>query len=214
MKRFFFIITVIVFVCAVTACQQSTEPAIPSETIKPTLTLEPTKIVEPTETTANTIPYLTADELAVNGISRETTREEIIQKLGQPINIEQDELNAEWHDYGDVQYVFEDKEDLTVGYIIIKNKTNQTPRNIQIGDKFKDVLDKFPQEKDYRLNNGLFYGEENQPSNNGSSFGWVSETSDSGRPTICVVSEKGSPFMKIHFKDDIVEWMQIFYTWM
>jgi len=161
---------------------------------------------EPTSFSA--IPYLKANEVTVNGVTGATTRAQLIKLLGQPDSSESDEdYEIEFYNYGDIRYVFEYGSD-TVTSINIRSTTNQTPRNIQVGDKFDDVLNKFPQEKDYRTSDdGAFYGSvENLAPN----FGYVTEEGDYGSPSIILATESSVPFFKVHFKDGLVEWMQVF----
>lgn len=163
----------------------------------------------------NSVSYLIANEITVNGISEKTTREQLIKKLGQPQRIEYEEEGTdEIYNYGNVKYSFYSYGEYQqyVQYAEIIGRMNQTPRNIQVGDKFQDVLNKFPQEKDYQKNEyGIFYGD--APSSpEGSSFGLVDDTFDYGKPTISLVSEKSRPMLKVHFENGTVKWMQIFYT--
>ena len=77
-----------------------------------------------------------------------------------------------------------------------------------MGDSFVDVMNKFPQERDYLTDEeDCFYGVFDYL---GSSFGRVSEH-DFGDPTVVLVAEDFSIF-KIHFEYGVVSWMQIFFT--
>ena len=156
--------------------------------------------------------YLKASELVINGITKGTTREELIEKLGQPLKIEADDSAnlPVFYEYADATYLFEEDSN-TVTMINIYGKTDQTTRNIQVGDSFIDTLNKFLREKDYRTSaNNAFYG---TVSHGNINFGWVAYSGDYGKPTIVIVSEEYSYcFMKIHFKNNAVSFIQVFFT--
>jgi|GEM_PF-3608933 len=167
--------------------------------------------------------YLTHSEIVVNGVSGTIVSEELIALLGEPDSIENfgDDDYTEWRscDYGNVQYGFEVMTEKGIersflNYIEITGITNQSPRDIKVGDSFESVLNKFPQEKDYRTDErSAFYGLPEHASNN---FGWVDEggSGDFGYygerySTIIVASETGS-FIKVHFEDGFVIAIQVF----
>ena len=151
--------------------------------------------------------YLRSSELVVNGVSAETTPEELVELLGQPDNMLEETIGDGvyifyTYDYGDVTYdVVFDGDTIFIDCIRVTGKTDQTPRNIQVGDRFEDVLGKFPQDKDYKQSSdGSFYGVVRHGDTN---FGDVHKEDD--RVVITLVGEKPWPFMKVYFKNDIVE---------
>ena len=82
------------------------------------------------------------------------------------------------------------------------------PRGIAVGDTFKEVLAKFPQEKEWQTSeNGLFYGQllEDQIVANGH----VTEYQNTKRITL--VPAEGLPFIQIEFMDDVLTEYRIYF---
>ena len=152
--------------------------------------------------------YLKSSELILNGISGGMTREQLVEKLGQPKSIEDfykglSAMPLFIYEYDNIICDFEqrvEQGEYFINSIMIKGNVSQTPRNIQVGDNFKDVLNKFPQEKDYRTNeNGIFYGTMEY---HGVNYGYIYY--EDKNPAISVSSEKSSEFIKIYFNNGIV----------
>lgn len=157
-------------------------------------------VIQPEE-----ITYLKASELVVNGIGAGTTREQLVAKLGEPLSMETDELGGISYDYGNVMFFFFDSD--TVTSVNVNSKAGQTPRGIQAGDAFDEVIQKFPRENDYRTSPGnSFYGTADM---GGHSYGYILDEGDYGDPTMIVVTERGT-FLKVHFQNGAVDFMQLF----
>ena len=172
-------------------------------------TAEDTPPTQPTPTSTQDKPtYLRAEELTVNGISWDTTKEQLVERLGRPKQIvrPEEEAHVAIYDYGSIQFDFESSD--TVTSIGVSGKAEQTPRDIQVGDTFGDVLRKFPREKDYKTSEDhAFYG---QASMIGEYYGYVNAEGDVGKPTVVVVTSAGGPFLKVHFKEGRVAQFALF----
>ncbi len=84
------------------------------------------------------------------------------------------------------------------------------PRGIQIGDDFESVMKKFPQEKNWKKGYE-FYGEYNYDNPSEMEIGSLNTNSDGSADFITLVPKGHPPFIKIHFKDSVVEKMIIYY---
>lgn len=85
------------------------------------------------------------------------------------------------------------------------------PREIQIGDDFEGIMKKFPQEKNWR-EAYEFYGEHDYDNPSESEVGSVNENSNGSVDFITLVPKGHPPFIKIHFKDNVVDRMIIYYS--
>jgi len=102
------------------------------------------------------IPYLTASELVVNGIGTGTIREQLVEILGKPLSVEEQDEITEIYRYSNADIYFYHGE---IVLFLITDYMDRTPRNIQVGDTFQEIIDKFPQERDFNTSEGhLFYG--------------------------------------------------------
>lgn len=108
-----------------------------------------------------------------------------------------------WTTYCDdnIEYVYYDWFESKTPEVIAVYGTYEGPRGIKIGDKFEDVLSKFPQEKDWKKSTfGEFYGtiyetEQWEP---------VGGIRNEEEKHITLHSKQGGPFYTIYFKNDIV----------
>ncbi|MDR1664911.1 MAG: hypothetical protein LBR83_08345 [Clostridiales bacterium] len=171
--------------------------------------------------------YVEAEELTVYGIKAGTTREGLVEKLGQPKKKTpySDSLTgaeAEVYDYGNVRFYLAPAENAAVVLAEINGMTahaGDTPRYIQVGDMMEDCIFKFPNEYDFSENaSGLIYGKEPADGAWGGSARYTAI--DFGVSSVIrVVSEKYGPELLIYFDEEISEYgalafvnrMQIFY---
>ncbi|WP_066495546.1 hypothetical protein [Abyssisolibacter fermentans] len=110
-----------------------------------------------------------------------------------------------WTTYCDdnIEYIYYDWFESKTPEVIAVYGEYEGPRGIKIGDKFEDVLYKFPQEKDWKKSTfGEFYGtiyetEQWEPVGN---VGIRNEE----EKHITLHSKQGGPFYTIYFKNDIV----------
>lgn len=144
-------------------------------------------------------------EATFNGISVETTQEELVAKLGEPVQIVElpldTDINRSIYVYEGVEFYFRG-DSSTVGDILVNGRNLPAgPRNIRVGDSFEEVLSRFPQEQDYKTHpNGCFYGEDTYMQEGGAVYGIGGDELQ-----ITVVPKEVLPFMKIYFQDGIVD---------
>jgi len=86
------------------------------------------------------------------------------------------------------------------------------PRKIQIGDDFDSVLKKFPQERNWQEDaGGIFYGAYTSENLSEMELGSVSLSSDGTIGFITLVPKGHPPFIKIHFNENAVSTIIIYY---
>ena len=79
----------------------------------------------------------------------------------------------------------------------------QGPRDISVGDRFEDVLSKFPKEKNWKdSESGVFYGEFEDNDDQPYLVGAVGESGDAR--VISIYPKEGIPCLFIYFKNDVV----------
>ena len=148
------------------------------------------------------IEYLNESELSINGVGLDITRETLKSIVGEPIEINTDEWPHENWIYENVQYSFV-FDDTGLYSIWISGLVQDSPRNIQVGDKFEDVLSNFPQEREYihdsQAVEWYFYGEDFEYDSGYVRF----YEEDASRKDMYLTIENG-PFMKICFYEDKV----------
>jgi hypothetical protein len=220
-------LSIIITILLLSACQSKSDSTFSEHTIQYAQNEQTKLVVEPPDPVDNSITeeeeyllepdntksllqndsllsYFTADEAQYNGIVPDkTTVEEVLSWLGEPVSVESSE-HYEIYYYEDAEYycVFS-----KVDFICVSERTNaSSPRGIRIGDTFAEVLNKFPQEKDYLSNTGgYFYGSDvwSEP------VGYVSNSNDSIE--IIVTADPWGPALKVYFKSDKVTSYRIFY---
>ncbi|WDV48141.1 hypothetical protein PV797_10685 [Clostridiaceae bacterium M8S5] len=110
-----------------------------------------------------------------------------------------------WTTYCDdgVEYLYYDWFESKTPEVITVYGKHEGPRGIKIGDKFEEVLSKFPQEKDWKKSDyGEFYGtiydtDQWEPTGN---VGIRNEE----EKHITLHSKQGGPFFTIYFRNNIV----------
>ena len=115
--------------------------------------------------------WLTASEFAADGIKADTDVAAMKAAFGESVSSwgeYEETLNYMVYQYDGVKYTFEteilnedgwEEENRAYHAKFTKNLV-EFPRGIKIGDKFEDVLKKFPQEMNYKADlDGLFYGD-------------------------------------------------------
>lgn len=86
------------------------------------------------------------------------------------------------------------------------------PREIKIGDDFESVVNKIPQEKKRQNGEPEFYGEYNYDNPDELELGSLNRNSDGTVSFITLVPKGHPPFIKIHFMDNVVERMILYYS--
>ena len=86
------------------------------------------------------------------------------------------------------------------------------PRGIQIGDDFERVMKKFPQEDNWQDRGIEFYGKYDYENLSELEVGSLNKRSDGSIDFITLVPKGHPPYIKIHFKDNVVEKMIIYYN--
>jgi outer membrane protein assembly factor BamE (lipoprotein component of BamABCDE complex) len=202
------------------------EPSVALEEIDGEL-IEPTEPIEPIEPdiSANAqnieppLRYFQSDEAQYNGIKiPSTSTEELLSLLGEPISTDSYSGGSASYvyNYDDATYYAIEMQHEVNGVMVPhigintisvrKNVGAPSPRNIQIGDSFEDVLNKFPQEKNYLSDpGGYFYGSDvwEEPA------GYVSN--DSEGIEIIVSAGSYDNALKVYFEDGIVTGYLIFW---
>ena len=192
------------------AQNEQTEPVLESPEPEDDCTFEKYKDLLELETTENLSQsellchYFMADEAQYNGIIPDKTSvEEMLYWLGEPVSVETGEYYRKYY-YEDAEYY---SESLKVDSIWINKRTDApSPRGIRVGDTFSEVLNKFPQERNYLISpGGYFYGNDvwSEP------VGYVSNNNDSIE--IIVTADPWGPALKIFFQLDKVISYRIFY---
>lgn len=152
--------------------------------------------------------YFSSDEAQFNGIVvNVTTVEQMLELLGEPIEIEErmgDSISTAYIYTGVVYESLNYSENKITSIVITECLDLNSPRDIKIGDSIYSVLDKFPYEKDPAENEGLFFGESTVEG----AGGMLSEEtagSDAVKiKKVTITSELVDPFLIIKFKDDVV----------
>ena len=175
----------------------------------------------PTVTAGVNAPVpLKESELVFEGITREMrlTPEQVVERFGQPLRAEGDPEpfigKGLSYYYDGVTYYFrawsKSNDEYELASIHVESRQNQMPRDIQVGDSFQSVLNKFPQERDYTQNaGGYFYGTWEGPG--AVNYGSV-VYNDGERKTIAVVGETPyGGYMFVEFRNDIVVGVGIYF---
>jgi|GEM_PF-1968853 len=163
--------------------------------------------------------WLMVSEFAADGIKPETDLAAMKAAFGEPVSSwgEYDEtLNYMAYQYDGVKYIFRtgifhdvwEEQNITYKAVFTKNLV-EFPRGIKIGDRFEDVLKKFPQEMDYKddKNENLFYGDYWTKYE---SVGWGSvgiENNDFSIDNgvwISAICDEYWPMLQVHFTDDLI----------
>jgi len=222
MKRYCSVIFAAMLVFSLAACGMSEEKqATTTQVMKltTTTTQPPTTAKEPEasflveyEFVSNiNISYLSTGDLVVNGVS--LTNKNFPRKFDPPLNIEIDEYGNKEYDYGAFRY-FEDSDGSGAVHII--GKTVLTPRNIQVGDSFQEVMNKFPQERDFRTTpDGNFYGVMELRGDFYYDCGRVNEGGDpqyGGEGLTISIFSESDPWIKVHFEGGLVSSIMVYLT--
>ena len=217
MKRTIVLLLAALLPLALAACGK-TQP-LPPTTQAPT-TAAPTTIAPttqaptapPSANTAQAPSYLTDSEVSVNGVTAASNRAEIIRLLGEPLRTETDGIVSTL-DYGTVSFTValhsaypDDRGRDKAWSAAVSGKAAQTPRDIQVGQTFEEVMAKFPQEKDFRADpRGFFYGSLEV-------FGDASGSVGEKDGKICITLTTGNSYVEIRFASNLVEEILVAYT--
>ncbi|HOP11735.1 MAG TPA: hypothetical protein PK629_09630 [Oscillospiraceae bacterium] len=163
--------------------------------------------------------WLAASEFAAEGIKPDTDVESMKAVFGVPaaeIPEYGTQIDSVFYQYDGVQFEFfvrvwdDSTEDNTCRAYkaVFTENLVEFPRGIRIGDKFEDVLKKFPQEIDYKEsgNGGRFYGD----CWSKRKLGWGSVSIRNGDPAfddgvwIFVASDEYWPMLQVHFTDALI----------
>ena len=216
MKKCIALLLAVLLILTLAACgkertkrEQPTSRAPHSSAAPPTVSATDAPIASITDAPKERIPYLKASEVVINGIAAGTTREELLQRLGPPRNGN----DADDCEYDGVVFFMginaarpDDRNADPVFAAEVTQPIAQTPRGIQVGDAFDEVMAKFPQEKDFRGEpDGSFYG---TTSDFGFPFGYVRE--ENGERSISIHTER--PILQIDFKNGVAVRIFVMYT--
>ena len=146
---------------------------------------------------------LNKTELSVNGIFINMTKEELKSIAGEPNEIYIETEIGEIWEYQNTSYHFDFvSEGLYISRIYVTGFMQDTPRNIQVGDSFENVLSKFPQKTDYMQDpqalEHYFYGDDYEGTS-----GYV-YFRDEEHIVVYLTLEDG-PYMQIVFYEKQVE---------
>ena len=204
MKKIVLLILLLAIVTsAFTACPRREIPVLTAED------LGPPPIVLP-DWVQQTWGHFTVEEAKYNGIiPGQTSVAELLELLGEPDAIEETaDPGMLFFHYLDASYFVDD---VTVFSITIhRNSEAAMPRNIMIGDRFEEVIRRFPQEHNFHepAADGIYYLY-GQDIDSGEPVVFLNRNEDGVFYELIAISEEW-PFIRISFNNGVVSSVSIY----